>query len=200
VKTESDSRLPPLFIAKNSGLKERILEIIKNKKLKGKIIEVRGEDVPQIIDSNEKNNLIGITGEDLYREYVLENYNSKLKILKRVFWQDKEALFGKPVLCLLGKKEKGLEEIKKKTIKVGINNKYKKIAKKYLNNLELEGYNFEKTYFSGSTEEIFQLGLIDLIIDIVLSGSSAEKAGLEVYDKIFESDIVIIRRKNEGKI
>ncbi|MBI5148761.1 hypothetical protein HZA33_03715 [Candidatus Pacearchaeota archaeon] len=182
-----------IVIAKNSCLRERILQIIKDKKLNGKIIEVRGEDVPQIIDKGN-NNTIGITGEDLFKEYVLENYSSKLEVVERVPWQDDKAVYGKPIICLLGKKGKTIEQMKGK-LKVGINKKYRKIAKRYLNTLELKGYNFEKSYFLGSTEEIFQLGLIDLIIDIVYSGSSAKKAGLEIFDKIFESDIVIIRRQ-----
>lgn len=204
-RTESDSRLRPLFtdisdepkntifvIPKNSGLREKCFEIIKNKKINAKIIEVRGEDIPRIVDSDSF--IIGITGEDLLKEYTLENYNSKLKVLEKFPWKDKNSLFGKPVLCLLGKKDRAIEELKNKSIRVGINKKYEKIAKKCLNNLEREGYNFNKLYFTGSTEEIFQLGLIDLIIDIVCSGKSASSAGLEVYDKIFESDIVMIRR------
>jgi len=35
----------------------------------------------------------------------------------------------------------------------------------------------------------------DLIIDIVLTGNSAKKSGLEIYDKIFSSDIVLIGGK-----
>jgi len=45
---------------------------------------------------------------------------------------------------------------------------------------------------------MFSRGLVDLVVDIVYSGKSAEEAGLEVYDKIFSSDIVIIGCKVEG--
>jgi len=178
-------------------LRERCLEIIKNKKIKAKIIEVRAEDIPRILDSDSS--LIGITGEDLFKEYILENYSSKLKILEKILWKDGNAVFGKPALCLLGRKDKTILELKNKLIRVGINKKYGAISKRYLNTLEREGYKFEKIYFSGSTEEIFQLGLIDLVIDIVYSGGSAKSAGLEIYDKIFESDILILRRTNETK-
>ena len=66
------------------------------------------------------------------------------------------------------------------------------MAKKYLSRLEDGGFRFEKLYLSGATESMLQKQLVDLVIDIVYSGKSAEEAGLKVYDKIFESDMVVI--------
>lgn len=184
------------IIPKNTGLK-KCREIIKN--INGKIIEVRGEDVPLIISKLVKQGkrAVGITGEDLFKEFLLKNYNTKIKILKRVTWKDKNFIFEKPTLCLLGPKNKKLENLGK-NLRVCISSKYKELAKKYCTNLlENKGYSFEKVYVSGSAEEFFYRGIVDLVIDIVCSGKSAEKVGLEVYDKIFESDIVIIGRENE---
>jgi len=182
---------------KNSGLK-KCKEIAKHYlNSNSKIVEVRGEDVPSFVEkfSKEGKKVIGITGEDFFKEFILET-RSKLNILKRIKWNDKRTLFGKPTLCLLGPKNKKLEDLPK-NLRVCINRKYIKLSKKFLGLLENKGYNFEKIYLSGSTEESFANNLADIVIDIVYSGRSAEKAGLKVYEKIFESDIIIIGMKEE---
>ncbi|MBU2503722.1 MAG: phosphoribosyl-ATP diphosphatase [Nanoarchaeota archaeon] len=162
-----------------------------------KLRVMRGEDIPCFVDlmSKQGKRVAGITGEDLFKEYTLDN-NSSLKILKRFKWEDSSALFGKPVLCLLGPKGKNMDDLSK-SLKVSINKKYVSLAKSFLRRLENKGFNFEKIYFSGSTEDVFSQGISDLVIDIVYSGKSAEVAGLKVYDKIFESDIVLIGKEQE---
>ena len=165
---------------------------------KERIIKSRGEDVPFIVEELSKNGkkVIGLTGKDLLKEYELARYDTELVVLKTVVWSDEMALFGKPVLCLLGHKNKKLEDLPKK-LKVCINSKYKNLAKKYLNILEGRGYTFTKIYLSGSTESAYSNGLSDLVIDIVYTGASMIKTDLEVYDKIFENDLVIIGVKND---
>lgn len=191
-------RLIIFIIPKNSGL-VRCKNIIKEYNLSGDIIEVRGEDVPLIISKLIKKGkkAIGITGEDLLKEFLLENRDTDIKIIKRVSWKDDNFVFQKPTLCLLGPKGKRIDELSKR-LRVCINSKYKRLAKKYcLNFLKDKGYSFEKIYASGSTEEFFSNGIVDLVIEIVCSGKSAKKAGLKIYDKIFESDIIIVGGKNE---
>ncbi|MBI2661071.1 hypothetical protein HYX09_02260 [Candidatus Woesearchaeota archaeon] len=158
----------------------------------------RGEDIPFIIEELSRNSkkVIGLTGRDLFREYELSKYNSNLAVFKTIDWNDKKALFGKPVLCLLGPKDSKLEDLPK-TLRVCINSKYKNISKKYLNAMEDKGFRFTKIYLAGSTESAYGNGLSDLIIDIVYSGASMKNANLEVYDKIFESDFVIIGVKDD---
>lgn len=165
---------------------------------KDKIVMSRGEDIPFIIEELSQNGkkVIGLTGRDLFKEYELSKYNTKLKILKTISWNDKKAIFGKPVLCLLGSKDKKLDDLPK-NLRVCINSKYKNLSKKYLNILESKGYRFIKIYLSGSTESAYCNGISDLVIDIVYTGSSIKNAGLDVYDKIFESDFVIIGVKDD---
>ncbi len=165
---------------------------------KGSIIESRGEDIPFIVKELSQNGkkVFGLTGSDLLREYQLSKYNSRLVIVKTIPWTDKKAKFGKPTLCLLGPREKDLQKLSK-NLKVCINSKYKNIAKRYLNVLEGKGYSFVKIYLSGSTEAAYCNGLSDLVIDIVYTGASVKEANLDVYDKIFESDFVIIGVKND---
>ena len=184
------------IVPKNSGL-AKARET--SKEYSGEIVAVRGEDVPLFVSkfANEGKKVMGITGEDLLKEFVLENKNSNLEVIKRIEWISTEYLFKKPTLCLLGPKNKRLEELPKQ-LKICINKKYKELAKKYCTNLlENKGYTFEKIYVSGATEEFFSKGIVDLVIDIVCSGKSAEEYGLEVYDKLFESDIVIVGGKND---
>jgi len=182
---------------KNSKLaycKDIALAYCKDKSIDtSELLEVRGEDVPLFIENmiKEKNKALGVTGEDLFREYQLDNPNTQLSILKKVEWTDKKSLFGKPALCLLGPKGKKLSDLPKK-LKICISSKYKTISKRYLNNLETEGYDFEKIYVSGSAEETFSKGIVDLVIDIVYTGDSAKNAGLEVYETLFLSDFVVI--------
>lgn len=189
------------IIPKNSGLKSKAEEILKTLNLIGNIIEIRGEDIPCFVSKlfKEGKEVIGITGEDLFQEFISSNYDSKLEIMKRIKWEDDSYLFKKPCLCLLGPKNKVLEDFDKK-IKVAVNSKYKQLAKKgILNRLEGKGYVFEKIYVNGASEEFFVRGIADLVIDIVCSGKSAEEAGLRVYEKIFESDMVIIGGKTYSK-
>jgi len=184
------------IIPKNSGLKQRISNIIKQNNILGEIIEIRGEDIPLFIDKfcEEGKEVIGITGEDLFKEYILKTRDSNLKAIKKIAWIDNSAIYNKPVLCLLGPKGKNLESLGK-DLKVCINKKYIKISKKYLSRLEDKGLRFKKIYFSGSTETAFERNICDLVIDIVYSGRSIKKAGLDIYDTIFFSNIVIIKKE-----
>ena len=160
---------------------------------KERIIESRGEDIPFIVEELSQNGktVFGLTGSDLLKEYQLSKYESKLSVIKTFVWLDEKAKFGKPTLCLLGTKEKNFEQLPK-NLKVCINSKYKNIAKRYLNVLESKGYKFVKIYLSGSTEAAYCNGLSDLVIDIVYTGASIKESDLEVYDKIFESDFLVI--------
>jgi len=190
---------PDMFIViipKNSRLEccRQIGQEIADKN-DSKLIELRGEDIPFFCNEliNQGKNAIGIIPEDLFEEFRIGNPRNNLSIFKRVIWN--EGIFGKPTLCLLGPESKNLE---KGDYKVVIDSKYKKISKCYLNRLEKQGYSFQKIYVRGSCEEMFLNGMCDLIIDIVLTGNSAKKAGLAVYDKIFSSDIALIGGKNEN--
>ncbi len=182
------------IIPKNSGL-----AICKNiaKEYSGEILEVRGEDVALFVFNllKQGKKVIGITGEDLFKEFLLENKNTGITVIKTISWEDQKCIFGKPTLCLMGTKEKKFDDLDK-SVRVCINRKYSRIAKKYLSRLEDNGFCFEKMYLSGATESAFKNNLVDLVIDIVYSGKSAEEAGLGVYDKIFSSDIVLIGGKD----
>jgi ATP phosphoribosyltransferase len=182
---------------KNSGLKKYSeIALARLNAQSSEKLEVRGEDVPFWVEGLLKKGkkAIGITGQDLYKEYCLNNYRTGTKTLFLIPWEDENALFGKPTLCLLGPENKSLDTIPKKQ-RICISGKYKTIAKRYLNLLEERGFVFEKFYVSGSSESSFSVGLADLVIDIVYTGRSMKALGLSVYDKIFYSNIAVIGGK-----
>jgi len=189
-----------IVVPKNSSLKscrEVVETLAKDEGIKNeRVLEVRGEDVAFFVDKLAKQNkkVMGITGEDLFREWQLKNPSDSLDIIRRYEWRDKEAMFGKPVLSLLGPKGKKLEDLSK-NLKIAISDKYTEISKHYLDLLEKEGYKFEKVYLSGSVELAFLYGIADIIIDIVYTGKSAEEVGLKCYNILFEADVVVIGKR-----
>ncbi|MDO8633824.1 MAG: histidinol-phosphate transaminase, partial [archaeon] len=184
-----------ILAPKNSGLEKyskTAFSLLKNADPK-KTVKARGEDIPfllkQYFEKGKK--AVGITGEDLYSEFCLKEAGGKVGILEKVEWKDPKAFFGKPVLCLLGPKNKKLEELPKNLV-VYISSKYKKIAENYLLGFERKGFEVKKVFVNGCVEASFSEGLADLAIDIVYSGRSMEENGLCVYGKIFESNLVIL--------
>ena len=185
-----------IILPKNSGLEEyrRVLETLPNDK-----VIVRGEDVPLFVDKMGAKgiNCIGLTGQDLLKEYKLKNSLSSVSEIKNLGWKEKESLFGKPTLCLLGPRGKGLKNLDSFGVrpKIAINSKYKSIAENYLGKLAQKGYSFEKIFLTGATEIAASTGIADLVIDIVCSGSSSREAGLRIYDRIMESDAILVGMK-----
>ena len=149
-------------------------------------IVVRAEDVPKFVELLTKRGkkAIGLTGEDLYREYYLSNPKNNLKVQTRIPWTDLNAKFGKPTICLLGK---GIVE----TPVIAINRKYSKLVEKTVGKLCPK----KKIYFSGATETAAIEGIADLVIDVVYSGKSAEDAGLNILKRIYSSDVVLVEGK-----
>ncbi|MCK5613752.1 phosphoribosyl-ATP diphosphatase [Candidatus Pacearchaeota archaeon] len=189
--------MPIVFIVpKNSGL-GFCRDIAKEKFGELRQLVVRGEDVPKCTSEmlSIKKDTLGITGEDLFLDYKLKNPESEVEIIEKILWMDKSAIFGKPAFCLLGPKGRSIKDLPKK-VKICANKKYKNIVKKYLvklkSNFKLE---CEVIYLSGATEEAYNEGICDLVLEIVYSGKSINEYDLEVYEKITESDIVIIGKK-----
>ena len=183
-----------IVVPKNSGLgeyREKALSLLSDTSC---IMEARGEDIPFWVEQfcNKGKRAIGLTGEDLYKEYG----KSKLVIIKKVEWDDKNAMFAKPALCLIGPEGKNIEQIPK-SLTVAISSKYKNISERYLKKLERQGFEIEMIFMTGSIEPTCSEGIADMVIDIVYSGSTMKKYGLEVYDIITKSDFLIIGGTND---
>ena len=184
-----------ILVPKNSGLgKYRQIGLLYLSKLDIlRVIEVRGEDIPFWICKLQEKGIsaVGLTGEDLFQDFCLGQTENKPRIIKRIVWNDPEAKFGKPTLCLIGPKGRDLLGFKK-AITVCVASKYKNIAERYLAKLSGKGFSFDVIYINGCVESSITEGIADLVIDIVYTGSSIERAGLKVYEKIFQSDFLII--------
>ena len=63
--------------------------------------------------------------------------------------------------------------------------------------MEEDGYEFWKNYVNGCVETSCSEGIADLIIDIVYTGSSLERYGLQIYDVIIKSDFLVLGQAGE---
>ncbi|MFA6065355.1 MAG: hypothetical protein WC746_05925 [archaeon] len=157
---------------------------------------VRGEDVAFFVEciSKKGTKCVGLTGEDLFCEYQLKNPSCETVAIQTIPWVQEGAMFGKPTLCLLGPIGGELNNLDKNSVKqtVAISSKYKSIANKYLAKLEKKGVSFDKIFLTGSVETAAKVGIATFVIDIVSSGRSAREAGLMVYDKLMESNVVLV--------
>jgi ATP phosphoribosyltransferase len=192
-----------LVLPKNTGLKE-YTQLFMDKYpeySEHKVVEVRGEDVPFWISqlTRKGKKVYGFTGGDLYREYELENPDEELvEVIDVMEWNDPNALYSKPALCLIGPVEMSIEDMPKE-ITICASKKYRYIVKEYLKRYEEKGYSFNEVYVNGSVEASCSEGISDLAIDIVYSGRSMKECGLRIYDVIFKSDCVILGGKGNGR-
>ncbi len=164
-----------------------------------RVVEVRGEDVPDWLERYKKKGMraIGLTGEDLYEEYYQRRgCASELNVLQVIEWDDPKAMFGKPALCLMGPKGKSMPDPNQR-LEIWIASKYRNISLTYLAELERKKYLFNRVYVNGSVETGYTEGMADLVIDIVYTGSSLEKCGLEVLDVIMRSNFLVIGQDGE---
>jgi ATP phosphoribosyltransferase len=189
-----------ILAPKNSGLKaytDKSFSFLSNLD-SARIIQARGEDIPLLLQQyfENKKKAIGLTGEDLFQEFNARFPENAVEIIKKIYWNDSEALFSKPVLCLLGSKQIS----KPSRITVYISSKYAALANSYLSKFEKKGFSFKKVFINGCVESSASEGLADWVIDIVYSGKTLKRAGLKILDRITESDFVILGGKsNEAK-
>ncbi len=189
-----------VLLPKNSGLKEKSLEALQKAGFLGKgikALEFRGEDIPFLVErfSFEGEPVFGITGRDLFQEYRMEN-QSRLSVIQCFEWQDQLFMFEKPCLCLLSKPGKKWRE---KNI-VAVNRKYRRISENFLEKFRRDGIRIETIEVNGNTELAVSDGLADKCIEIVCSGKSFKKQGLEVEEKVFESDLVLIGETKKSNL
>ena len=98
-----------IVLPKNSGLPSYRLMF---EELPNEILTVRAEDVPKIVARllAKGKKAFGVTGEDLFKEYLLGVEESTLigaqiKQVAKIPWNGTKALFGKPTLWLASSKK-----------------------------------------------------------------------------------------------
>ena len=150
-----------------SEMKEKTRKLIfTNEEAKMKFILVKASDVPTYVEYGAAD--IGIVGKDTLLE---ENRN---------LYEMVDLGFGKCDMCVCGPKE--LEGKLDNMTNLRVASKYPKIAKKYFN--DEKGQTIELIKLNGSVELAPLVGLSDVIVDIVETGSTLRANGLDILAKI----------------
>ncbi|MBR5799590.1 MAG: ATP phosphoribosyltransferase [Lachnospiraceae bacterium] len=140
--------------------------IFVNEELKLKFFLAKGSDVPTYVEYGAAD--IGVVGKDTIME---EN--------KRVY-EVLDLGFGKCRMCVCG--PKSAEELLKHHEMIRVASKYPNIAKDYFYNKKHQTVDIIK--LNGSVELGPIVGLSDVIVDIVETGSTLKENGLSVLEEI----------------
>jgi ATP phosphoribosyltransferase len=216
IKVPKDTRY--LFLPKNSGFKSNYGNLLISRAISEldlsyiedlKILERRGEDIPYLVDSLFKYRdiiSIGITGDDLLDEYIFGNRESSLELINTTDWVDDTAMFGRPVLALIGRDnnlclDEEINRVRNYNGVIGVPSKYYNTSLRYLNSIYNELFELDKIVcLNGSIEESIDIGLYDYAIDVVYSGGTLRELDLKVIDIVRASDISTIVPKNSFDI
>lgn len=140
--------------------------IFVNEELKLKFFLAKGPDVPTYVEYGAAD--IGVVGKDTLLE---EN--------RRVY-EVMDLGFGKCRMCVCGPKK--AKELLKHHEMIRVASKYPNIAKEYFYNKKHQTVDIIK--LNGSVELGPIVGLSDVIVDIVETGSTLKENGLEVLEEI----------------
>ncbi len=140
--------------------------IFTNEELKFRFFLAKGPDVPTYVEYGAAD--IGVVGKDTIMEEDRRNY----EVL--------DLKFGKCRMCICGPAEAG--ELLKHHEMIRVATKYPHIAKDYFYNRKLQTVDIIK--LNGSIELAPIVGLSDVIVDIVETGSTLRENGLVVLEEI----------------
>lgn len=140
--------------------------IFVNEDLKLKFFLAKGPDVPTYVEYGAAD--IGVVGKDT----ILEENRSAYEVL--------DLGFGKCRMCVCG--PKSAKELLQHHEMIRVATKYPKIAKDYFYNEKHQTVDIIK--LNGSVELGPIVGLADVIVDIVETGSTLRENGLEVLEEI----------------
>ncbi len=140
--------------------------IFVNEELKLRFFLAKGPDVPTYVEYGAAD--IGIVGEDT----ILEEGRKIYEVL--------DLGFGKCRMCVCGPKES--RELLQHHELIRVATKYPKIAKDYFYNKKHQTVEIIK--LNGSIELAPIVGLSEVIVDIVETGSTLRENGLEVLEEV----------------
>ena len=140
--------------------------IFVNEELKLKFFLAKGPDVPTYVEYGAAD--IGIVGEDT----ILEEARNIYEVL--------DLGFGKCRMCVCGPKES--KELLQHQELIRVATKYPRIAKNYFYNEKHQTVEIIK--LNGSIELAPIVGLSEVIVDIVETGSTLRENGLEVLEEV----------------
>ena len=140
--------------------------IFVNEELKLKFFLAKGPDVPTYVEYGAAD--IGVTGKD----ELLEEGRRVYEVL--------DLGFGKCRMCVCG--PASARELLRHHERIRVASKYPEIAKDYFYNKKFQTVDIIK--LNGSVELGPIVGLSDVIVDIVETGSTLKENGLEVLEEI----------------
>ncbi len=140
--------------------------IFVNEDLKLKFFLSKGPDVPTYVEYGAAD--IGVVGKDT----ILEEHRRSVEVL--------DLGFGKCNMCVCGPKE--AKELLKHHERIRVATKYPVIAKDYFYRQKSQTVDIIK--LNGSVELGPIVGLSDVIVDIVETGSTLRENGLEVLETV----------------
>ena len=140
--------------------------IFVNEKLKLRFFLAKGPDVPTYVEYGAAD--IGIVGEDT----ILEEQRKLYEVL--------DLGFGKCRMCVCGPKEN--EELLKHQEFIRVATKYPNIARDFFYNKKHQTVEIIK--LNGSIELAPIVGLTEVIVDIVETGSTLRENGLQVLEEV----------------
>jgi len=140
--------------------------IYENKKMKLRFFLAKGSDVPTYVEYGAAD--IGVVGKDT----ILEENRNVYEVL--------DLRFGKCRMCVCG--PESAKELLMHHERIRVASKYPGIAKDYFYNKKFQTVDIIK--LNGSVELGPLVGLSDVIVDIVETGSTLRENGLEVLEEI----------------
>ena len=140
--------------------------IFTNEELKMKFFLAKGPDVPTYVEYGAAD--IGIVGKDT----ILEEGRKLYEVM--------DLGFGKCNMCVCGPKE--AKELLKHHERIRVASKYPNIAKDYFFNRKHQTVDLIK--LNGSIELAPIVGLSEVIVDIVETGSTLKENGLKVLEEV----------------
>lgn len=140
--------------------------IFVNEELKLRFFLAKGPDVPTYVEYGAAD--IGVVGKDT----ILEENRKIYEVL--------DLGFGKCRMCVCGPSE--AKELLKHHEMIRVASKYPNIARDYFHNIKHQTVDIIK--LNGSIELAPIVGLSEVIVDIVETGSTLRENGLEVLEEI----------------
>ncbi len=181
-----------VLVAKNRGLAQQISRAVAVVPTLGVRTRyaVRGEDVPYLSNAFARTgrSVIAATGDDLVDEWLAAGNVLDWRLRRRrIAWTDPAARYGKPALCLLGAPDASLTG---GAVRIAVCSRYWNLAMRFFAR-NADGAT-EFVPIQGALETVCLEGLADFIVDIVVTGETAARAGLVVHEVISRSDIAIL--------
>ncbi|HTC29487.1 MAG TPA: hypothetical protein VK702_02100 [Candidatus Acidoferrum sp.] len=157
---------------------------------------VRGEDVPLLASEVARGGrtVVALTGEDLLEEWLAGGRELDRRLTRSAIpWNDPQARYGKPALCLIG--PRGVALPQSGELRVAVCAKYENLARRFLQTLERPKLHIETVAIAGTVEAAILHDIADFMIDIVVSGKTIDELQLEVQSIVMTSDLALLEFK-----